>query len=153
MRNSYKIENKSRFAAILKLLLGLALIFPVQALSAQKPIPGINSPKLEIYYFHTNERCPIDQSIEDHTRRLMQSDYTKEIKDGVIKFRVLNTDDKSNATITGKFEINVQALYLVTFVNGKEMKNDLTEFAFSCAQNNPGKFISRMKAEINSAIK
>ena len=136
----------------LKLFLGLILILQGMGVSAQKPTPAKVSPKLEIYYFHTNERCPIDQSIEDHTRKLMQSEYASEVKAGTIKFRVFNTDDKSNAPISGKFEINAQALYLVTFLNGKEVKNDLTEFAFSCAQNNPGKFISRMKAEINSAI-
>jgi len=136
----------------LKFFLGLILILLGMAVNAQKPTPAKVTPKLETYYFHTSERCPIDQAIEDHTRKLMQSEYAGEVKAGTIKFRVLNTDDKSNAGITGKFEINAQALYLVTFVNGKEVRNDLTEFAFSCAQNNPGKFIARMKAEINSAI-
>lgn len=135
------------------LFLGLAMIIAGQLVSAQSPKPAESHPRLAIYYFHTGERCPIDQSIEDHTRKLIQSDYAKDIKAGTIKFRVLNTEDKSNAGIIANFEINAQALYLVTYVNGKEVKNDLTEFAFSCAQNNPGKFVSRMKAEINSAIK
>jgi len=135
------------------LFLGLAMIFAGQQVSAQSPKPAETHPRLTVYYFHTGERCPIDQSIEDHTRKLMQSEYAKDIKAGTIRFRVLNTEDKSNAGIIANFEINAQALYLVTYVNGKEVKNDLTEFAFSCAQNNPGKFVSRMKAEINSAIK
>lgn len=137
---------------LLIILIGLFIIILGQVVSAQNSNPAKNTVKLEIYYFHTNERCPIDQSIEDNMRKLMQTDYAKEIKAGTIKFRVLNTEDKSNASITGKFEINAQALYLVTFKNVKEVQNDLTEFAFSCAQNNPGKFISRLKAEINSTI-
>ncbi len=138
---------------VLIMLFGLAMFFHGRFVSAQKPMAGKVNTKLEVYYFHTSERCPIDQAIEEHTRKLLQSDYAREIKDGIIKFRVLNTDDKASKPITDKFEINAQALYLVTFPNGKQVKNDLTEFAFSCAQNNPGKFISRMKAEINSSIK
>lgn len=138
---------------VLIVLFGLAMFLNGQFISAQKPIAGKVNTKLEVYYFHTSERCPIDQAIEEHTRKLLQSDYAKEMKDGIIKFRVLNTDDKASESIANKFEINAQALYLVTFPNGKDVKNNLTEFAFSCAQNNPGKFNSRMKAEINSSIK
>ena len=152
MGNLHKFEHKPACKTILKLLLGFALVFHGLFVSAQKQVTEKSKPKLEVYYFHTSERYPIDQAIEDHTRKLMQTYYSKEIRDGTITFRVLNTGDKANANITSKFEINAQALYLVTFVNGKEVKNDLTEFAFSCAQNNPGKFVSRLKAEINSTI-
>jgi hypothetical protein len=138
---------------ILKLFLGLAMIFHSQAVSAQKTAPGKSNLKAEIYYFHPNERCPIDQSIEETTRKLMQTDFAKEIKDGTIIFKVLNTDDKTNAKIVGKFEMNAQALYLVSFVNGKEIKNDLTEFAFSTCQSNPGKFKAGLKQEIHNVLK
>ena len=82
----------------------------------------------------------------------MQSDFAKEIKAGTIKFQVINTDDKAYAKTVGKFEMNAQALYLVTFTNGKEIKKDLTEFAFSCGQSNPGKFRSGLKDEILKAL-
>jgi len=52
-----------------------------------------------------------------------------------------------------RFEMNAQALYLVTFLNGKEVKKDLTEFAFSNSQSNPGKFRAGLKEEILRALK
>jgi hypothetical protein len=58
---------------------------------------------------------------------------------------VLNTDDKANAKIVGKFEMNAQALYLVSFVNGKEIKTDLTEFAFFYLSGQPGKIQGSIK--------
>ncbi len=138
---------------ILTILLGVALVFQNPLVFAQKPAAAKNNTKLEIYYFHPDERCPIDQSIEETTRKMMRSDFSKETKDGTIKFFVLNTDDKTNAKIVEKFEINSQALYLVTFVNGKAIHNDLTEFAFSNCQANPGKFKAVMKQEILQALK
>ena len=137
---------------ILKVFIGLVLIFQGLAGSAQKTTPAAATKKAEIYYFHPTERCPIDQSIEETLRKMMQTDFAKEIKDGTIIFRVINTDDKANAKTVGKFEINAQALYIVNNVNGKEIKNDLTEFAFSNAQNNPGKFKAGLKQEILKAI-
>ena len=135
-----------------KCLLILAIMATVGIVYAQNNVHGKGKTKLEVYYFHPTERCPIDQSIEENTRKLMQSDFVKEIKNGTIKFQVINTDDKAKANIVGKFEMNAQALYLVTFANGKEIKNDLTEFAFSCGQSNPAKFRSRLKEEILTAL-
>ena len=49
--------------------------------------------------------------------------------------------------------MNSQALYLVTIVKGKEVKKDLTEFAFSNSQSNPAKFKAGLKEEILQALK
>jgi hypothetical protein len=133
---------------MMKLLLVMAMIIQGQLVAAQKPASGKTTAKLEIYYFHPTERCPVDQSIEETTRNMMRTEFAKEIKDGTIKFQVLNTDDKANAKIVEKFEMNTQALYLVTYVKGKEIKIDLTEFAFSNCQSNPGKFKAGLKQEI-----
>jgi hypothetical protein len=139
---------------MLKLLFVLVFILLSQIIVSQKPAVTVKSnAKLEIYYFHPNERCPIDQSIEETTRKMMHTDFSREIKDGTIKFQVLNTDDKANAKILEKFEMNAQALYLVTFVKGREVKNDLTEFAFSNCQANPGKFKAGLKEEILQSLK
>ena len=106
-----------------------------------------------IYYFHPTERCPIDQSIEQNLLKLMQSSFAKEIKDGKIKFQVINTDDKSQAKTVARFDINAQALYIVSRKNGKEIKNDLTRFAFDYGQSNPDRFRSGLKVEIDNSLK
>ena len=138
---------------ILNLLLLLTLTVNAGLTMAQTGKPVTNNPKVAVLYFHPTERCPIDQSIEENTRRLMQSDFGKNLKDGSVTLQVLNTDDKTNAKIVAKFSINAQALYIVRTLNGKEVKTDLTEFAFSYGQSNPGKFRARLKEEINSALK
>ena len=109
-------------------------------------------PRVEVYYFHPTERCPIDQSIEDKTRRLMQSSFAKEIKNGTIKFQIINTDDKSQAKTVARFDINAQALFVVKLSEGKENKNDLTHFAFSNGLSNPSRFKSGLKDEIEKSL-
>ncbi|MEI6681591.1 MAG: nitrophenyl compound nitroreductase subunit ArsF family protein [Bacteroidota bacterium] len=131
------------------------LIVSAQAGFAQpqtKPAAA-GKPPVTVYYFHPTERCPIDQSIEENTRKLMQSDFAKNIKDGTVKMLILNTDDKANAKTVARFSMNAQALYLVKTEKGREVKIDLTEFAFSYGLSNPAKFRSRLKDEIISALK
>jgi len=125
---------------------GLAIGFSQGKSAALKPA-------VEVYYFHPAERCPIDQSIEENTLRLMKGSYSREIKDGTIRFKIINTDDKSQAKTVARFEINSQALYVVKLTNGKELKNDLTHFAFSYGQSNPRKFQDGLKDEIEKALK
>jgi hypothetical protein len=138
---------------IFVLLILSGLFWGLSPAVAQNNVPVKNTARVEVYYFHPTERCPIDQSIEETTRNLMQSDFAKEIKDGTIKFQVLNTEDKANAKTVANFDINAQALYVVKLDKGKEIKNDLTEFAFSNAKANPLKFKYRLKDEISKALK
>ncbi|MCX6284337.1 MAG: nitrophenyl compound nitroreductase subunit ArsF family protein [Bacteroidetes bacterium] len=118
---------------------------------AQVKVPAVKT-LVEVYYFHPSERCPIDQSIEQNLLRLMQNSFAKEVKDGTIKFQVVNTDDKSQAKTVARFDINSQALYVVKLRNGKETKNDLTHFAFDYGQSNPERFRSGLKVEIEKAL-
>jgi hypothetical protein len=133
----------------------ISLLLGVLASGAQaqnKP-QSISTVKIEVYYFHPNERCPIDQSIEENTVKLMYGTYGKELKAGTIKFAVINTDDKSQAKTVERFDINAQALFVVKWTNGKEVKNDLTHFAFDYGQSNPDKFRTGLKVEIDKALK
>ena len=109
--------------------------------------------KLKVYYFHTEERCPIDQSVEENTIKVMESNFQRQIKDGTIEFRIINTDDKTNTKLVSNFDINAQALYIVKIEKGKEIKIDLTKFAFDYGLSNPLKFKKGLKDEIGKNLK
>lgn len=115
--------------------------------------PPASKSKVEVYYFHPIERCPIDQSIEENTIKLMNSSFSKEMKEGTIKFQIINTDDKSQAKTVARFEINAQGLFVVKLSNGKEIKNDLTHFAFDYGLSNPERFKIGLKDAIEKALK
>ena len=139
--------NKTLVILIVLGLTGLSVLF------AQTKSPVSNAVRVKVYYFHPNERCPIDQSIEKNSKIVMQSYFSKEIANGTILFQVLNTDDKSNDKIVSKFDINAQALYIVKMERGKEIQKDITRFAFDYGQSNPGKFKAGLKEEVEKALK
>jgi hypothetical protein len=120
---------------------------------SQTKMQGSPPLRVKVYYFHPNERCPIDESIEANAKAVVQSYFSKETGNGTLLFKVLNTEDKANAAIVLKFDINAQALYIVRLENGKEIQKDLTRFAFDYSKSNPGKFKAGLKAEIEMALK
>ena len=135
------------------LIFSVMILFPGLTGGFSQGKSAASNPRVEVFYFHPNERCPIDQSIEENTIKLMNSAFAREIKDGTIKFQIINTDDKSQAKTVSKFDINAQALYVVKLKNGKEIKNDLTHFAFTYGQSNPERFKDELKAEIDKALR
>jgi hypothetical protein len=137
--------------ALISLLFFTMAALPI--INAQNKGKTTTPVKVEILYFHPMERCPIDLTIEENVTTIVQTFFSKQIKDGTITFRVLNTDDKANAKTVAKFSINAQALYIVKHDKGTEIKNDLTDFAFSNSQNNPSKFKARLQDEIENALK
>ncbi len=144
--------NSNMNQRIILVLFALICAGPLWVISQEKKeVPA--KPKVEVYYFHPNERCPIDQSIEENLRKLMQTSYAKEMRDGTIRFRVVNTDDKANQKFAGGFDINAQALYILSQDDGKEVRNNLTEFAFAYGLSNVEKFKAGIREEIDNALK
>lgn len=135
------------------ILLILFFIGFLPFVNAQDKPKTASTPKVEVCYFFPTERCPIDLTIEENVKATVQTWFSKEIKSGTMILQILNTDDKVNAKTVARFDINAQALYIVNHDKGKEVKTDLTDFAFSCSQNNPAKFKARLKDEIETALK
>jgi hypothetical protein len=109
--------------------------------------------KLEVLYFHSTRRCPTCMAIEENTKKTLDTYFSAQLKNGTIKFTVINVDDNKNKAIAEKYEATGSALFLAKTTGGKESKSDLTEFAFANARNNPEKFISELKDKINLLLK
>jgi len=135
------MKSKVYTLSLLSVILGSTLI-------AQKP-----SLTLEVIYFHATRRCPTCLAIEENTRKTLDTYFSDQLKNGSIKLTVLNVDEDKNKAIAEKYEATGSALFLTKTTGGKESKNDLTDYAFSYARNNPDKFISGLKDKINELLK
>lgn len=109
--------------------------------------------KLDVIYFHATRRCPTCVAIEENTRKTLDTWFSNQLKNGTIKLTVINVDEDKNKAIAEKYEATGSALFLTKTSNGKESKNDMTDFAFSYARNNPDKFMTGLKDKINELLK
>jgi len=109
--------------------------------------------KLLIYYFHVTHRCNTCQNIENTTKKILETYYAKEIKEGVIVFQSFNCELPENQKIVDKYQAYGATLALTPIVKGKETKkDDLTSFAFSKI-NNEELFTKGLREKINEYIK
>ncbi|HSN50738.1 MAG TPA: nitrophenyl compound nitroreductase subunit ArsF family protein [Bacteroidales bacterium] len=134
------------------MILLLVMISGTTAQSQNKTVTGDNT-RVLVYYFHATQRCPTCLAIEENTRKSLQTNFAKEMKEGTIKFLSVNVDEKENSKLAEKYEAGGSALFVTKLDKGKEVKNDITNFAFSYGRSNPVKFMAGVKDEIAKALK
>lgn len=108
---------------------------------------------LDVIYFHATRRCATCKAIEENTRKTLDTYFSNQVKSGAIKMSVINVDDEKNLAMAEKYEATGSALFLTTINNGKETKNDMSDFAFTYARNDPGKFKTGLRDKINELLK
>ena len=128
------------------LLLTLTLVMTTLVF-AQKPA------KLQVIYFHAKNRCPTCISIEENTKKTLDTYFAGQLKDGTIKFQVLDLSEEKNEKLIEKYQAEGSSLYLTRIDGKKETTTDFTNFAFSYSRYQAEKFIAGLKAEIEKNLK
>jgi hypothetical protein len=114
---------------------------------AQKPT------KLNIVYFHAKYRCATCISIEENTKKALNTYFANQLKDGTIKFQVLDVSNSKNEKIAEKYQASGSSLFLTKLNGTKETTIDFTNYAFSYSHTQAVKFIASLKAEIEKNLK
>lgn len=103
-----------------------------------------------VLYFHNKQRCPTCLAIEKEARTVTESLFAKELADGKLIFRSLDLSEKENEGIAEKYEIAFSSLLVIDSKGGKERVENMTDYAFATALNEPealqdsiGRVISR----------
>jgi hypothetical protein len=130
-----------------KSLVIILLLLAASAVFAQKPT------KLKIIYFHSERRCPTCISIEDNTKKTLNTYFASQLKDGTITLQVLNVEESKNLKMVEKYKAEGSSLFLTNVKGTKENTTDFTNFAFSYSRNQADKFIAGLKAEIEKGLK
>ncbi|MHC1773968.1 MAG: nitrophenyl compound nitroreductase subunit ArsF family protein [Lentimicrobium sp.] len=130
-----------------KILIAALILVMTSAVSGQ------TATKLQIVYFHAKYRCATCTSIEENTRKTLNTYFSAELKNGTIKLQVLDVSDEKNEKLAEKYEASGSSLFLTKLEGKKEITTDFTNFAFSYSHNQSEKFIAGLKAEIEKNLK
>lgn len=109
-------------------------------------------PKLDIYYFHSSHRCATCISIEENTKKVLDSFFKKEVEAGTIKLTIMDCEDSKYKDLVDKYGAYGSTLILQSNT-GKNVKEDMTNFAFSYSKNEPAKFNEGLKEKITNFLK
>lgn len=108
---------------------------------------------VEILYFHSKQRCATCIAIEKHTKEVLQKEYADELKKGKVKFRAVDISKKENEVLADKYEVTWSSLFVVKHGKKSEIKENMTNFAFSNARKKPDVFKSGLIKKIDQLLK
>jgi hypothetical protein len=74
------------------------------------------------YYFHPTARCPSCINIENFTKEVIETLFSKENKAGLISFKQLNIEDSLNEHYIEDYKLEYSSVILAKFVNNKQVK-------------------------------
>lgn len=107
--------------------------------------------KIEVIDFHSTHSCITCKAIESNTKLVLETNFAKELKEGIISFQVVNVDDEKNYKLAEKFQATGTALFLNVISDGKEKQIDLTQFGFMYGKNTK-EFTKRFKSKIEKQL-
>lgn len=138
---------------ILLAVIGLTSCGNNQNANAQTSTQATQKDAIEVLYFHGKQRCITCNAIEKLTKEVIDKDFAQQLKDGKIVFKVIDISTKEGEKIADKYEVTWSSLYINKWKNGKEAKNNMTDFGFSYAKGSPDVFKAGVKKKIDELLK
>jgi hypothetical protein len=108
---------------------------------------------VEILYFHGKQRCPTCIAIGDNSKDVVNKDFNKQVKAGQVKFKEIDISTPQGEKIADKYHVTWSSLFVNQWKNGKEKRNDMTEFGFENARSNTPAFRTGLKNKITQLLK
>lgn len=108
---------------------------------------------VEVIYFHGKQRCATCVAIERHTKEVVDAMFANEVKDGKVFFKIVDISTPEGEALADKYEVTWSSLFVNAWKDGKETRNNMTEFAFGNARKNPDAFKKGLSAQIRQALK
>lgn len=109
--------------------------------------------RVEVIYFHGKQRCITCTSIEERTQELMIESLADAVKTGKVVYRTIDISDEEGEKVADRYEVTWSSLFVNCWKEGKETRNNMTEFAFSKAVNDPEGFKAGLKEKIEALMK
>ena len=109
--------------------------------------------RVEVIYFHGKQRCATCMAIEKNTREVLNSMFANELKNGKVVFKIVDISTQEGEKIADKYEVTWSSLFINKWKNGKETRNNMTEFAFGNARKNPNAFKKELAVKIRQSLK
>lgn len=109
--------------------------------------------RVEVLYFHGKQRCATCMAIEKHTKEVVNTLFADELKNGTLVFNTVDLSTPEGEKTADKYEVTWSSLFVNKWKDGKERRNNLTEFGFGNARKDPNGFKKGLADEIRKSLK
>ena len=123
-----------------KLIYGMMLVFGLascagkQAEQTPEVTEAPHPDGVELIYFHGKIRCASCQAIEENAREAIDSLFAAQLQSGDVVFRTVDISTPEGESLADSYEVSSSSFFVNRWKDGKEMRNNLTEFGFATAR-------------------
>lgn len=109
--------------------------------------------RVEVIYFHGKQRCATCMAIEKNAKAAVEAAFAEELKNGTVVFRTIDISKAENEAIADKYEVTWSSLFVSKWKDGKESKENLTEYSFANARTAPDAFKEGLVKKVKEMLK
>jgi|GEM_PF-1958132 len=109
--------------------------------------PSTPANRVEVVYFHRNQRCAGCVYAETGTRYTVETYFKDELASGKVTFETLNVEDDKNAAIIKKYDAYTSSLFINTITDGTDHIEEVTEIWFVLGDDEAFAKVVRSKIE------
>lgn len=138
-----------------KLLLFFALMTGLMSCGSGDNTAIAKSPekdRVEVIYFHGKQRCATCMAIEKNAKEVLNTLFADELINGTVVFKIVDISTPEGEKIADKYEVTWSSLFVNKWKDGKENRNNLTEFGFGNARKNPDGFKKGLADKIRQSL-
>lgn len=139
-----------------KLLMIFVLITGLMSCGSGDNSANAKSPekdRVEVIYFHGKQRCATCMAIEKNAKEVVNTLFANELKNGIVVFKAVDISTPEGEKIADKYEVTWSSLFVNKWNDGKEIRNNLTEFGFGNARKDPNGFKKGLADKIRQSLK
>ena len=92
-------------------------------------------------------------AIEKNAKEVVNTLFANELKNGTVVFKTVDITTPEGEKIADKYEVTWSSLFVNKWKDGKESRNNLTEFGFGNARNNSDGFKKGLADKIRKSLK
>lgn len=86
---------------------------------SNEPLPQPATSEVVVYYFHGTARCPTCRKFESYSDELIAEEFSEELKNGRLKWRVVNIDEPANKHFVTDYQLYSKSIVVVKSRPGK----------------------------------
>jgi len=119
--------------------------------SKKQQTTDLSTNRIEVLEFYGKHRCTSCIDIERNTKQTLKDLFKNEMDNKQIVYKLIQWDIPENDAIVNKFEAAGTSLIIYRVKDGKEIIDDISDFAFKKSDND-SEFKKIFKAKLNKAL-
>ncbi|MCX6007064.1 MAG: nitrophenyl compound nitroreductase subunit ArsF family protein [Chloroflexi bacterium] len=115
--------------------------------------PATTVNRVDVIYFHANQRCVTCLCFEQHVNHVIDTYFIEALNNGKLTFQVLNLQQSENEAITKKYQAVGSQLFINVIINGIDTIQDIQNIWNWKCTSDPNGFERKLKNIIEGSLR